>query len=170
MKQKDINFKEYIPLVKTIAGRYKNSAFSFDDLVQEGLLGVFEAEERYNPRKGTLFTTYATYWIKKKILEYINREKKYFSDIVALDEKIDVPVKPVEEENKPVPEAISLLEDIQDIERRILKLFFEDRKPLDVISRDLNISRERVRQLKKRVLRKLRINRKLTDYLYSLNR
>lgn len=42
----------------------------YDDLVQEGMLGLFKAAERYKPEHGVKFLTYAQYWINAYITSY----------------------------------------------------------------------------------------------------
>ena len=43
------------------------------DLIQEGNLGLYESVEKFELKHNTKFLTYATYWIKKKIIEYIKK-------------------------------------------------------------------------------------------------
>jgi len=54
------------------AGGGLGSVLSLDDLVQEGNLGLMEAAERYEPEKGFRFSTYATWWIRQRILRSIS--------------------------------------------------------------------------------------------------
>lgn len=42
-----------------------------DDLLQEGYLGLCEAVRHYEPEQGTLFMTYAAFWIKQQIYRYV---------------------------------------------------------------------------------------------------
>ena len=58
-------------LVISIAKRYQGKGLDFDDLVQEGYIGLIKAEKGYKPDKGTKFSTYATYWIKQSIIRAI---------------------------------------------------------------------------------------------------
>jgi RNA polymerase primary sigma factor len=54
-------------LVISIAKRYRCRGLSFEDLVQEGILGLIAAIMRYDPEKGYRFSTYATHWIRQAI-------------------------------------------------------------------------------------------------------
>lgn len=54
-------------LVLNLAGRFRNSSLTYDDLVQEGILGLLKAADRYDPRRGTRFATFAVWWIRQSI-------------------------------------------------------------------------------------------------------
>lgn len=54
-------------LVVNIARRYLNRGLSFEDLIEEGNLGLIKAVERFKATKGCRFSTYATFWIKQTI-------------------------------------------------------------------------------------------------------
>jgi RNA polymerase primary sigma factor len=54
-------------LVVKIARDYTGRGLSLDDLIGEGNLGLIRATEDFDPRFGTRFSTYASYWIKQSI-------------------------------------------------------------------------------------------------------
>lgn len=56
-----------LPLVLSIAGRFRHSDLGYDDLIQEGILGLIKAADRYNPERGTRFGTLAVWWIRQSI-------------------------------------------------------------------------------------------------------
>ena len=58
-------------LVVKIARGYYNTNLNILDLIQEGNVGLLHAVEKYNPDKGTRFSTYASYWIRAYILKHI---------------------------------------------------------------------------------------------------
>ena len=44
------------------------------DLISERNIGLMEAVDRFDPKKGNQFSTYATFWIRQKILAYLNQK------------------------------------------------------------------------------------------------
>jgi len=156
LKQDDW-IKDYIPLVKSIAQKYIKYGVPFDDLVQEGLIGLLEAKKRFKENKDTKFSTYAHYWIKKKILQALDMELKTSLSTTSLDENIDI-AQDLEEKPKPEkpPTKINLPKGFPEIEAKVLRLFFDQGKSLKEIAEVLEIPRERARQLKQRGLRRLK--------------
>jgi RNA polymerase primary sigma factor len=58
-------------LVVSIAKRFIGRGLPFDDLVQEGNLGLIRAAEGFDPARRLKFSTYATYWIRQRICRAI---------------------------------------------------------------------------------------------------
>jgi RNA polymerase primary sigma factor len=56
-----------------IANQYKGSFLGFDDLVQEGQVGLLKAVDRFDHRMGFQFSTYAGYWIRQAISRALSR-------------------------------------------------------------------------------------------------
>jgi RNA polymerase primary sigma factor len=61
-------------LVISIAKRYRCRSMAFEDLVQEGIIGLMAAVTRYDPLKGYRFSTYATHWIRQAIGRAIDNQ------------------------------------------------------------------------------------------------
>jgi len=64
-KEKLINHN--LRLVVSVARNYQGQGLTFGDLVQEGMLGLIRAAEKYDYRKGFRFSTYATIWIRQAL-------------------------------------------------------------------------------------------------------
>jgi RNA polymerase primary sigma factor len=63
-------------LVISIARRYQCFAVPFEDLVQEGAIGLMTACQRYDPALGFRFSTYATHWIRQAIIRAIDTKAR----------------------------------------------------------------------------------------------
>ena len=73
-KQKLVNHN--LRLVMSIARKYKGTSLSFQDLVQEGTIGLMKAIDKFDPSKDFRFSTYATYWIKQTIGRALAEQNK----------------------------------------------------------------------------------------------
>jgi RNA polymerase primary sigma factor len=84
-----------IRLVMSIARRYTCKTLTFEDLVQEGILGLLEAINKFNGELGNRFSTYATYWIRQAIVRAIEKQDRlirlpvYGGDAVRKVERSD---------------------------------------------------------------------------------
>jgi RNA polymerase sigma-32 factor len=95
----------HLRLVAKIARRYRSYGLPISDVISEGNVGLMQAVQRFRPEKGFRFSTYAVWWIRAAIHEYIlhswslvriastaNRKKLFFnlrkakSEISVIDE------------------------------------------------------------------------------------
>ena len=63
-------------LVVSIAKHYQHRGIPFDDLIEEGNLGLIHALEKYDPERGFRFSTYATWWIRQNIERSIMNQSR----------------------------------------------------------------------------------------------
>jgi RNA polymerase primary sigma factor len=226
-------------LVVSIAKAYRSSGIPFEDLIQEGAIGLMTAAERFDPKRGYRFSTYATQWIRQAIGRAVDNKaksirlpahvseslrkldkaraemrrelgedptleqlaqrtgiaiRKVVSLLNTTQEPISLDMPVGDEENtslgsllydkaSPDPqeelidtemrdEIHSILSVLDEREQHIMRKRFgfdgEETYVLQQIGEELNISRERVRQIEAQALRKLRSaarKRRLRDYL-----
>ena len=79
-----------IKFITAIARQYVNQGMELDDLVQEGCIGLLKAMEKYDPKMGTKFLTYASWWIKQSILQNLaenNRQVRIPANRISIIEQ-----------------------------------------------------------------------------------
>lgn len=65
--------RSYTRLVVAIASKFKNYGLLIGDLIQEGNIGLMEAAARFDPSLENRFSTYATWWVRAQIQDYVLR-------------------------------------------------------------------------------------------------
>jgi len=63
----------YGRLAVSVAARFRRYGLPLDDLIQQGNLGLMRAAEKYDPDNGARFSTYAAWWIRASMQEYVMR-------------------------------------------------------------------------------------------------
>ncbi len=91
----------HLRMVPKIAGQYKGYGLPMMDLISEGNIGLMLALKKYEPKMGYRFSTYAMWWVKATIQDYILRswsmvkitstaaQKKLFFNLRQLQNKIN---------------------------------------------------------------------------------
>jgi len=65
--------QSYLRLVIATAGRFRNYGLPMSDLVQEGVVGLMQAAARFEPERDVRFSTYAAWWIRSAMQDFILR-------------------------------------------------------------------------------------------------
>jgi RNA polymerase primary sigma factor len=86
---KDKLIKSNIRLVISIAKRYTNRGLDFEDLIEEGMIGLIKAVEKFDYRMGYKFSTYATWWIRQSIARAIADKSRLIRLPVHLVESLN---------------------------------------------------------------------------------
>lgn len=126
-KAKQTLINANLRLVVSVAKRYQSKGMGFEDLLQEGNLGLIKAVDKFDVEKGFKFSTYATWWIRQAMTRAIADQSR----------TIRIPVH--------ANEAINSMKRFQN------KYMFENGiDPTDEeISQALGLSIEKVREYKK---------------------
>lgn len=113
-------------LVCSLAKHYQGCGLTYQDLIQEGNIGLIKAAEKFDAEKGFRFSTYATWWIKQAISRAIADQAR----------TIRVPVHMAENVNK-----------VKKIERQLLAEL--QREPTNAeIAKVMKMSEEQIAEIK----------------------
>lgn len=126
--------RSYTRLVVSSASRYRNYGLPIGDLIQEGNVGLMQAAARFEPEREIRFSTYASWWIRSAIQDYVLRnwsivrtgttaaQKSLFFNLRRLRAKIQQAsetLSPEEQRERIATELGVPLKDVEAMEQRM---------------------------------------------------
>jgi len=148
--------------VVTVANQYKDQGLSLPDLINEGNVGLIKAAEKFDEKRGSKFITYAVWWIRERILHALAEEQRHIArqshNLVSSPDSLVASVGQVDESfSVEINNAIGTL---SEREKQIIERTFgingQPEMTLEEIGESLDLTRERVRQIREKAIRKLR--------------
>ena len=170
-----------LKFVVTVAKRYRKYGVNFADLIAEGNIGLMKAVKNFDETKGIRFISYAVWWVKAYIQEYINNtinncnvcieQLDYNNMDCEYEETSSIINSEFEDDMINAQSRLSslneLMECLEKREQRILILYFglygNKENTLDEIGSQMNLTKERVRQIKDKALIKMKSNALMSD-------
>jgi len=159
----DTLMNKYKNLVKKISRNYFIISSEYSDVVQEGMIGLFNAINKFDESKNAQFKTFATLCINRQILTAIKKAYKFNNELI--DDIGESVVKQSMQIFSPEQDFIfneeykELLEEISNNlshkEQTILRLFLQN-KSYDEIAKELNINKKSVDNALSRIRNKLK--------------
>ena len=153
----------YQPLVFKVAMAMRLRESVLMDMIQEGTVGLIQAVERFDPDRGVRFSTFATYRIRGRILNALERERRRAADVedaAAVCERLpDLAAADAlasVEDAVLVRQIVSAIDDLPARERRILRGAFLSAEEPSRIADELKISLSHFYRLQQQALRRIR--------------
>jgi RNA polymerase sporulation-specific sigma factor len=164
--------ESYQPLVYKIVTGIKANSEVMLDLLQEGIVGLIEAVERFDPDKNIKFTTFAPFRIRGRIINYLDKNKKKdvnlddstqaMQDLLGMATNFADPtntqknVERIAEDDMLINVVIQSLNRLSEKEKAVVTgIYIHDKKATD-LARELGISNSYLSRLQKKGVRRLR--------------
>lgn len=158
----------YQPLVYKQVARFSVSSESLMDLIQEGIIGLIESVEHFDPSRNVRFSTYATYRIRGRVLNYLKRDLKL--DLVSLDHTFDedglsllerlkeegISLEGQVEERYVQKEIQGAMERLTEQEREVVNAVLVGEKAAKAVAEEMNISEGHLYRIQRRAIRRIR--------------
>jgi RNA polymerase primary sigma factor len=190
---RDKLIKSNLKFVASVARNYQGLGLSYADLIAEGNCGLLKAIDKFDYEKGYKTISYSVWWIRQSILEALKERAGIEGDSLPQDFEKQNPYDDDEQETDDLIESeyiannydelkteeikkviSSLIDCLNDREQYVISEYFglnaEEGKTLEEIGNSINLTKERVRQIKEKALKKLRseaLNNSITSDIYK---
>lgn len=152
--------------VLRIVFKYRRPGFPMMDLVSQGCMGAMRATKTFDPDTGFRFVTYAGHWIKqfvqRAMMEYA-RHQHHSLDDPAFGDDEDTTFKDLLVSGEPGAEVMTsdrqvtrMLSVLSEREKTVITLRFWHDLSLEEVGDRIGLTKDRVRQIESRSLRKMR--------------
>ncbi len=158
---KNIFVQHNLKLVVAIAKDFRNMGIPFQDLIQEGNIGLIRAVEKFEYQRGHKFSTYAVWWIRQALIRAIQNHSrtiripshvhdtllKYYRAYNALEKKLgrdpttreianamEIEEERAEQLQRMVREPVSLEKDVPGTDSKKVKDIVADPNPISPLS------------------------------------
>ena len=158
---KNLFVQHNLKLVVAIAKDFRNMGIAFQDLIQEGNIGLIRAVEKFEYQRGHKFSTYAVWWIRQALIRAIQNHSrtiripshvhdtllKYYRAYNALEKKLgrdpttleiaktmDIEEERAEQLQRMVREPVSLEKDVPGTDSKKVKDIVADQNPISPVS------------------------------------
>ena len=143
--------------VVAIARQYQNKGLPIDDLISEGNIGLMKAARKYDGERGVRFVNYAVVFVRQQIEKALKME--------SAELRVEN-MKDVRDDNSPaIADDVEFsLGSLNERERKVVTAYFgigQERLTMAEIAEDMNLRRERVRQIRNKAIRRLKKNKKI---------
>ncbi|MAE93427.1 MAG: hypothetical protein CL910_02075 [Deltaproteobacteria bacterium] len=158
---KNVFVQHNLKLVVAIAKDFRNMGITFQDLIQEGNIGLIRAVEKFEYQRGHKFSTYAVWWIRQALIRAIQNHSrtiripshvhdtllKYYRAYNALEKKLgrdpttleiaktmDIEEERAEQLQRMVREPVSLEKDVPGTDSKKVKDIVADLNPISPVA------------------------------------
>jgi RNA polymerase primary sigma factor len=158
---KNVFVQHNLKLVVAIAKDFRNMGITFQDLIQEGNIGLIRAVEKFEYHRGHKFSTYAVWWIRQALIRAIQNHSrtiripshvhdtllKYYRAYNALEKKLgrdpttheiakamEIDVERAEQLQRMVREPVSLEKEVPGTDSKKVKDIVADQNPISPVA------------------------------------
>ena len=192
---RDKIIKSNLKFVASVAKPFQGLGLSYSDLIAEGNIGLMKAMEKFDYEKGYKTISYSVWWIRQSILEALHERNLISGDELPKDYEKSVESEEENEYNvvsgdkheledgnaleyikrNEMKSAIDILMScLTEREQEVLTCYFglsgDEEMTLEEIGKNLGLTKERIRQIKEKSLKKLRaeaIKNSISEDIYN---